>query len=319
MVSYYYQIPVGDIMKKIKLRFPIGLRTAKTAVAVVLSMLVVDFFGTSSSKLIFAMLGALAAVQPTFTESLESCLTQIVGVFLGALAGGLLIITGLPPIIAAGIGIIFVISLYNGFRIRYSAGLACIIVVSICLDAEIKPFTYAFTRIWDTAIGLAIGVAINAFVFPYDNSRRIRSLIVSLDQDVLRFLEEIFDGDEVLPDPNSLSKKLRDTEEQLAIFSNQKLLLHLRRQKEDLERYRICEEKARELTARLEILSLAGKPGRLNDENRSRLKHAGAQIRDNRPLKNPQERDIVTNYHVRQILQLRQEILDILENKEKVQ
>lgn len=319
MVSYYYQIPVGDIMKKIKLRFPIGLRTAKTAVAVVLSMLVVDFFGTSSSKLIFAMLGALAAVQPTFTESLESCLTQIVGVFLGALAGGLLIITGLPPIIAAGIGIIFVISLYNGFRIRYSAGLACIIVVSICLDAEIKPFTYAFTRIWDTAIGLAIGVAINAFVFPYDNSRRIRSLIVSLDQDVLRFLEEVFDGDEVLPDPDSLSKKLRDTEEQLAIFSNQKLLLHLRRQKEDLERYRVCEEKARELTARLEILSLAGKPGRLNDENRSRLKHAGAQIRDNRPLKNPQERDIVTNYHVRQILQLRQEILDILENKEKVQ
>ena len=319
MVSYYYQIPVGDIMKKIKLRFPIGLRTAKTAVAVVLSMLVVDFFGTSSSKLIFAMLGALAAVQPTFTESLESCLTQIVGVFLGALAGGLLIITGLPPIIAAGIGIIFVISLYNGFRIRYSAGLACIIVVSICLDAEIKPFTYAFTRIWDTAIGLAIGMAINAFVFPYDNSRRIRSLIVSLDQDVLRFLEEVFDGDEVLPDPDSLSRKLRDTEEQLAIFSNQKLLLHLRRQKEDLERYRICETKARELTARLEILSLAGKPGRLNDENRSRLKHAGAQIRDNRPLKNPQERDIVTNYHVRQILQLRQEILDILENKEKVQ
>ena len=306
-------------MKKIKLRSPIGLRTVKTALAVVISMLVVDFFGTTSSKLIFAMLGALAAVQPTFTESLESCLTQIVGVFLGAVAGGLLIITGLPPIIAAGIGIIFVISLYNGFRIRYSAGLACIIVVSICLDAEIKPFTYAFTRIWDTAIGLAIGMAINAFVFPYDNSRRIRSLIVSLDQDVLRFLEEVFDGDEVLPDPDSLSRKLRDTEEQLAIFSNQKLLLHLRRQKEDLERYRICETKARELTARLEILSLAGKPGRLNDENRSRLKHAGAQIRDNRPLKNPQERDIVTNYHVRQILQLRQEILDILENKEKVQ
>lgn len=318
MISYYYQIPVGDIMKKIKLRFPIGLRTVKTALAVVISMLVVDFFGTTSSKLIFAMLGALAAVQPTFNESLESCLTQIIGVFLGALAGGLLVITGLPPIIAAGIGIIFVISLYNGFKIRYSAGLACIIVVSICIDGETKPFTYAMTRIWDTAIGLAIGMAINTLIFPYDNSRRIRGLIASLNKDVLHFLEEIFDGDAVLPNPVSLSKKLWDIEEQLAIFSNQKLLLHLRRQKEDLERYRICEEKARELTARLQILSLAGKPGRLNDENRNRLKHAGAEIRDTRPLKNPQERDTVTNYHVRQILQLRQEILDILENKEKV-
>jgi len=305
-------------MKKIKLRSPIGLRTVKTALAVVISMLVVNFFGTTSSKLIFAMLGALAAVQPTFNESLESCLTQITGVFLGALAGGLLVITGLPPIIAAGIGIIFVISLYNGFRIRYSAGLACIIVVSICLDGETRPFTYALTRIWDTAIGLTVGMAVNTLVFPYDNSRRIRSLIASLDTDVLRFLEEIFDGDEVLPDPVSLSRKLRDIEEQLAIFSNQKLLLHLRRQKADLERYHLCGEKARELTARLQILSLAGRPGRLSQENRQRLKQCGAQIRDNRPLKNPQERDMVTNYHIRQILRLREEILDILEKREKV-
>ena len=318
MVSYSHQIPVGDIMKKIKLRSPIGLRTVKTALAVVISMLVVDSFGTTSSKLIFAMLGALAAVQPTFNESLESCLTQIIGVFLGALAGGLLVITGLPPIIAAGIGIIFVISLYNGFKIRYSAGLACIIVVSICIDGETKPFTYAMTRIWDTAIGLAIGMAINVFVFPYDNSRRIRSLIRSLDEDVLHFLEEVFDGDDILPDPVSLSRKLRDIDDQLAIFSNQKLLLHLRRQKEDLENYRLCEEKARELTARLQILSVVRRPGRLNDENRLRLKNAGADIRDKRPLKNPQERDTVTNYHVRQILQLRQEILQILEKKEKV-
>ena len=305
-------------MKKIKLRSPIGLRTVKTALAVFLSMVAVDFFGTTSSKLIFAMLGALAAVQPTFNESLESCLTQIVGVFLGALAGGLLVITGLPPIIAAGIGIIFVICLYNGFKIRFSAGLACIIVVSICIDGETRPFTYAFTRIWDTAIGLAIGMAINVFVFPYDNSRRIRSLIESLDKDVLAFLEQVFDGDTILPDPDSLRRKLRTIEDQLAIFSNQKLLLHLRRQKEDLESYRLCEEKARELTARLQILSLAGKPGRLNDENRNRLKKTGAQIWDTRPLKSPQERDIVTTYHVRQILQLRQEILQILENKEKV-
>ena len=304
-------------MKKIKLRSPIGLRTAKTAVAVFLSMVLVDRLGTSSSKLIFAMLGALNAMQPTFNESLESCLTQIVGVFLGAVAGWLLMLTGLPPIVASCIGIIFVLILYNGLKIRYSAGLACIIVVSMCLDGETRPFTYALTRIWDTAIGLCVGMAINTLIFPYDNSRRIRSLIRSLDEDVLRFLEEVFDGDEILPDPESLRRKLRDIEEQLAIFSNQKLLLHLRRQRSDLDRYQLC-EKARELTARLQILSLAGKPGRLNVENRQKLKHCGAQIRSPRPLKAPTERDTVTNYHVRQILLLREEILQILEDREKV-
>lgn len=307
----------GDVMKN-KRKFPIGRRTIKTALAVILSLAVVDIYGTTTSKLVFAMLGALAAVQPTFTESLESCITQIVGVFLGALAGGVLVAMHIPPVIAAGIGIVLVIVLYNGLRIRYSAGLACIIVVCICIDGETRPFTYALTRIWDTAIGLGIGMAINTLVFPYDNSRRIQSLMESLDGDVLRFLEEVFDGDEVLPNPDNLTRKVRDIQQQLEIFSNQKLLLRLRRQKADIERYRSCELKARELAARLEILSISGKPGRLNDENRLRLKNAGANIRDKRTLKHPQERDMVTNYHVRQILQAREEILDILKNEEKV-
>ena len=74
-------------MRKKRTRLPIGLRTIKTAVAVIIAMVIVDFFGTTPSKLIFAMLGAMAAVQPTFQESVESCLTQIVGVLFGALCG----------------------------------------------------------------------------------------------------------------------------------------------------------------------------------------------------------------------------------------
>ena len=301
-------------MKK-KRKFPIGLRTAKTAVAVLLSMVVVNYFGTTSSKLFFAVLGALAAVQPTFSESLESCINQIIGVFVGAVAGGLLVVLGIPPLIAASVGIVLVIIVCNSLRISNSAGLACIIVVCMCLDGETKPITYALTRIWDTAIGLAIGMAINTLIFPYNNSQRIRSLIGSMEQDVLRFLEDVFDGDDVLPDPEALEKKLSDLEQQLNIFRNQKLVLKLRRQEAELENYRICERKSRELLARLKILSVVGKPGRLSDENRQRLKNAGADIRDKRALKNPQERDIVTNYHVRQILQLRTELLEILESK----
>lgn len=305
-------------MKKIKFRNPIGLRTVKTAVAVLLSMIVVNFFGTTSSKLFFAVLGALAAVQPTFSESLESCIIQIIGVFVGAVIGGALVLAHVPAMLAASIGIVIVIILCNAFRISSSAGLACIIVVCMCLDGETKPITYAITRIWDTAIGLTIGMAINTLVFPYDNSRRIRSLVENLNKDVIRFLEEVFDGDEVLPDAQLLGKKVQDLEQQLRIFRNQKLVLKLRRQKQDLENYRICEEKSRELLARLQILSVVGKPGKLNEENRQRLKHAGADIRDRRVLKNPQERDIVTNYHVRQILQLREEILEILEDRLKI-
>jgi hypothetical protein len=67
----------------------------------------------------------------------------------------------------------------------------------------------------------------------------------------------------------------------------------------------------------MEILSRVGRPGRLNEENRRRLKACGAEIRDNRPLKNPQERDMVTNYHVRPILSLRLDLLEILKTLKK--
>ena len=75
-----------------KFRSPIGLRTAKTAAAVVISMLIVELYGATPSKLFFAMLGAMAAVQPTFKDSVESCLAQIVGLILGAAAGILLLL-----------------------------------------------------------------------------------------------------------------------------------------------------------------------------------------------------------------------------------
>lgn len=301
---------------KNRLKLHIGLRTVKTAVAVILSMLIVDHLGTTTSKLVFAMLGAMAAVQPTFGESLESCLTQIAGVIFGALAGVVLLMLKLPHLLAAGIGIVMVITLYNSLRIKFSPSLACIIVVTVCITPDIQPFSYAFGRIWDTAIGLGVGMAINTLIFPYDNSNQIRALIESIDTELLRFLEDMFDGDDCLPDANEMTGTIDAMARQLAIFRNQKLVLRLRRQQEELEQFQSCERKARELLARMEVLSHMGRPGRLNDENRLRLKNCGADIRDRRSYKNPQERDMVTNYNIRQILTLRQEILEILDKEQ---
>ena len=45
-------------------RFHVGLRTIKTAAAIIVSMVIVDQYGSSASKLIFAMLGAMYVVQP---------------------------------------------------------------------------------------------------------------------------------------------------------------------------------------------------------------------------------------------------------------
>ena len=301
-------------MKKIHAHFHIGLRTIKTVIAVMLAMIIVDSYGATTSRLIFATLGAMEAVQPTFKASVRSCVTQIVGVLFGALIGIILLSLPINHVLAAGIGIILVITLYNTFGIRFAPSLACLIVVTLCTTPDIAPITYAFGRIWDSLIGFGVGMVINTIVFPYDNSRQIRSTIEILDQELLRFLEELFDGDDVIPDAQKMTEQVGSMAYQLSIFSNQ--LLPRKRRDEELASFEICAGKARELLARMEILSRCGIPGRLNGENRQRLMECGADIRDERPIDDLQERDIVTNYHVAQILNLRQELLQEL-RKEK--
>lgn len=300
-------------LKSFRLR--IGLRTIKTAAAVIISMIIVDSYGATTSKLIFAMLGAMAAVQPTFKESLESCMTQIIGTLFGALMGVILLALNVPSLVATGIGIIMVITLYNAFGIHYSPGIPCLIVVTLCTTPDVRPFTYAVGRIWDSAIGLGIGMLINTLIFPYDNSQQIRKTLESLDRELIRFLENMFDGDDILPDAEEMSRQIASMERQLKIFSNQKLILHMRRQQEELEVFRRCEGRAKVLVARLEVLSRMEKPGILNEENRKKLLECGADIQDDRPLELLQEIDVVMNYHVRQILILRQELMDALNSR----
>ena len=300
-------------MRKRRPRLPIGLRTIKTAVAVIISMIIVDFFGTTPSKLIFAMLGAMAAVQPTFQESVESCLTQIVGVLFGAMAGILLLALPLSPLAATGIGIVLVITLYNALHIRFSPSLPCFIVVMLCTSSDIEPVSYAIGRFWDTAIGLSIGMLINTLVFPYDNSRKIRSTVISLDRELIHFLEDMFDGDDILPDSDTMTRMIDDMDRQLAIFSKQRLFHRLRKQRQELQTFRDCEWKARQLVAHMEVLCHMDRPGRLNTENRAQLESCNALIQDERLFHGDDPRDTVTNYHVAKILTLRQDLLHALE------
>ena len=295
-------------------KFRIGPRTLKTALAVTLSIIMVSFYGSSTSNLIFATIGALSAMGATFKESLQSCFSQIAGVLFGVVAGGLLLSMHMPPLLASGIGIIIVITFYNLLRLRFSPTLACIIVVTICHISGVTPFVYASERIWDTAIGLIIGMLINLFIYPYDNSKQIRNTIQRLDKELILYLEDMFDGDENLPNINKMLNSLDEIDQGLKIFSDQKLLFHLRKQKKDLSSLLDCETKARQLVNHLEILSALPFPGVLNPYNKERLERNGATIKDQRIPSEPTEMDIITNYHVSQVLILRRELLNALSN-----
>ena len=293
-------------------RLRIGSRTFKTALAVILSLMVVSIYGTTASKMIFAMAGAMNAMERTFQKSLESCLTQIVGMICGVIAGVLL--SGLPihPVICIGIGIVIIITLYNVFRFEFSPVLPCMMIVSVCTTPDMQPFVYALGRLWDTAIGLGIGMIINLVILPYDNSLKIRNSIEYLEEEVIAFLEDMFDGNDQIPDTVKMTQTIDEMASEMGIYSNQWLPFHMAQSHERLELFRVCEGKARQLLAHMEVLSRMQKAGILSDDNKTLLQMAGANIRDKRIAVHMQEEDIITNYHIRQILVLRQELIDTL-------
>lgn len=307
-------------MLKKRSRFHIGMRTIKTVVSVIIAMTIVDSNVSPYSNLSVAMLGAIAAVQPSFRESVYTGMSQIVGSAVGLAVGILLLQLPMDHIITTATAVVLVIVVYNSLRITYPPSLPCLMVVILCTSSDLGPVVpWALGRLWDTFIGVGVGMVVNTLLFPYDNSRQIRFTVESLDRELLVFLEDMFDGDNVMPDPEIMRKKVEGMERQLDIFSKQKLVGRLVRQRKEIEKFRVCEQKARELVARIELLSVMGRPGRLSEENRSQLILCGAKIRDERTMDSViDERDVVVNYHVKQILKLRRELLAALTEEKKI-
>lgn len=304
---------------KRRTRFHIGMRTIKTVVAVIIAMLLVETNISSYSHLSLAMLGAVAAVQPSFRESLDSSRAQIVGTITGGIVGSLLLLTPLPTIVITGIAVVVVITVYNLFHINYAPSLPILVVVILCTTPDENPFIYAAARLWDTVIGIGVGLVINTLVFPYDNSRQIRFAVESLDKMLLRFLEEMFDGDNLLPDADDMAGQVDAMDRMLKIFSQQRLYGHRRQQRREVTMFRICENKAKALVARTQLLAQMDTPGHLNQETYDLLLESGANIRQLPHVGNFDERDIVINYHVRQILSLRRELLDALSREKNLE
>lgn len=306
-------------LAKRRTRFRIGMRTIKTVVAVIIAMIVSQSNISPYSNLSLAMLGAVAAVQPSFKESLDSCRAQIIGTVLGGIVGCLLLLTPLPTIVITGIAVVVVITVYNLLHINYAPSLPILVVVILCTTPDVNHVTYALGRLWDTCIGLAVGLVINTLVFPYDNSRQIRFAAESLDKMLLRFLEEMFDGDDILPDAVDMVNQVEAMERMLRIFSQQPLFSHRNTQRREVALFKFCEGKAKALAARAQLLARMGTPGHLSQETYDRLIESGADIRQ---LPHPgefDERDIVINYHVKQILTLRRELLEALGEERKLE
>ena len=78
-------------------------------------------------------------------------------------------------VVFATIGVISTVAIIitNYHRLKLVPVLSCLVLVNIFLNPGIEALPYSLVRIWDTAIGLNIGILVNIpLVFPTTITRR---------------------------------------------------------------------------------------------------------------------------------------------------
>lgn len=156
----------------------IGLRNIKTSIAVLLSFLVFRFIGREYP--IYACIAAVICTKDTVQNSFEISRDRLIGTLVGGIIGAffLKIIAntgaGISFEFIASLGIVVVIYLCNLINEKGSVSLACVVYLLIVLNFKgsdgAAPYTYAFNRMVDTTIGIALSLFVNRYFFPLKKS-----------------------------------------------------------------------------------------------------------------------------------------------------
>lgn len=294
---------------------PFGLRTVKTAVAVTLAVLFSHYF--SSVSPMYAALGAMVAMDRTFSDSLKSCLTQLVGVICGGLFGYLLTLAApVPEAWMIGLGVLLIIVICNYLKMPFTVSLSCIVFISICVTPTDNILRDTLYRLRDTAIGLVIALIVNVTIQPYNNTRRILSLfrqLTALVPDLVRasVLEEQY------PDLRPLDHLLYSLDKELRVFQRQRFFRkkHL---KYDTAYFDGCRQLAARIHQELGAICCMDTFGNIGVANTERLAELGIRLPpEGLPKRKCTRHDtIVMNYHLEKLLDARKYLLEFVTETE---
>lgn len=154
--------------RNIDVRRYIGMRNLKTAIAVVLSVIVAEIFGFQSA--FFVATGALISMETTVEKGIRAGLWRILGTVMGACIGIIMVMIDEGNLILLFLGIIIIISLLNLLNWHEAISMACIVfcVIMINITSD-NTVAYAVERTIDTTMGIIIASVVNGFIFPPDD------------------------------------------------------------------------------------------------------------------------------------------------------
>lgn len=290
-----------------------GLRVVKTAIAVTVSILLVRLIGTQELSVYYGAFGALIAMETTVSRALKQGATQLVGVLAGSVFGYLsvLLFPGTTPAWIVGLGVLLLISLCNRFRLSFTASLSCIIFLSACLTPTDDILRDSLLRLRDTSVGVVVALVINVLVRPYNNKKRILSLLRRLRRAVPEKLSCIVVREQ-FPELQDDVALLRRIDAELELYHSQ----HLFHRKNDAEALlRGCYQLAQRMLQELEAICGMDSLGDLATENRERMRALGFALPSPElpPRKCTRHDTIVMNYHLEKLLSAYQYLGELME------
>jgi uncharacterized membrane protein YgaE (UPF0421/DUF939 family) len=168
-----------------------GLRTAKTTLAAMLSFAVADLLGTSDAP-VLAPLTALLVIQVTMYDTVRESLQRVASVLAGVLvAVGVAAVVGLSW---WSIGAVVAVSLVLGRLLRLGPQLlempiSAMLVLAVGGDRDV-----ADSRVYETLIGAAVGIAVNLAIAPPLYLRPAGDAVRELAERIATFARDLAQG-----------------------------------------------------------------------------------------------------------------------------
>lgn len=292
------------------LHIHIGLRTFKTALAVTIALLITQLIGAYSP--VFAGLGAIVVMTRTLHDSIVEAKTQFIALILGGIMGFLmLLLDSTPAFWMIGLGVLVTLAICNLLRCYYAASLAAIIVLSICVSTDGNPMLDLGYRLIDTTIGLAVGLAVNALIKPYNNRPRVISLLKRVAEQVPPLLDTCIIQC-LYPDLTSLEKTLRELEMELEVY-RQQYFHHRKTHAQDVIYLQGLCQLATRIHQELSALVCMDTIGLPDQQQLQRLQTLGLSVPPQLQRKCSEADSSVTTYHLEKVLDAREYLLALLE------
>lgn len=141
----------------------IGMRTLKTGMGVILTLAVAELGWIINP--IYATIGTVLAMQQTVKGSFVLGKNRLLGTLLGGLVAFVFATIVNPNIFVTGVAVIVSICICNSLKLSEGIPIALTVLLSILIGLnDGDPLTYSLVRVWDTSIGVLVGILVNYYI-----------------------------------------------------------------------------------------------------------------------------------------------------------